>query len=165
MERAMRLKQHLAWLFAFTDLAFLLLIVLSLVPSAPDDVNVHLCTMDIPSVPANPNLPPVEQSKELWELHVYDAKSDTHPTPFKLVGGAMHKDNQTPSYAQYLHRDELVRRLERLKNRDIRPVLLPSKSSLSHDFLFAAGAIAKAWGTVRGETIVKPMKRDEVNQK
>lgn len=161
----MRVKQHHAWLFAFTDLAFLLLIVLSLVPSAPDDINVHLCTMDVPSVPGSPYLLPMKRSKELWELHVYNAKSDTHPTPFKLVRVATNKDNQTPLDGQYLHQDELIRQLEWLKKRDIRPVLLPSKMSLSHDFLFAAGAIAKAWGMTAGETVVKPVNREEVNQR
>jgi hypothetical protein len=141
----MRLKQHHAWLFAFTDLAFLLLISLSLIPSAPGDITLHLAAMDVPSVPENSNLSPIRESKELWELHIlYGGKSDTHPTPFKLAR---------------------VEQLELLEERHIRPVLLASKTSLTHDFLFAAGAIAKAWDNTRPDTIVKPVNSEKDYQR
>jgi hypothetical protein len=161
----MRLKQHHTWLFAFTDLAFLLLISLSLIPSAPGDIMLHLAAMDVPSVLENSNLSPIRESKELWELHVYDGKSDTHPTPFKLVRVAMVQGSSTPLYHQYLQRDQLLRELESLEERHIRPVLLPSKTSLTHDFLFAAGAIAKAWDNTRPDTIVKPVNSEEDYQR
>jgi hypothetical protein len=154
----MRLKQHHAWLFAFTDLAFLLLISLSLIPSAPGDIALHLAAMDVPSVPENSNLSPIHESKELWELHIlYGGKSDTHPTPFKLARVEIVRGRSTPVYHQYLQRDELLRQLELLEERHIRPVLLASKTSLTHDFLFAAGAIAKAWDNTGPDTIVKPV--------
>ena len=161
----MRLKNHHAWLFAFTDLAFLLLISLSLIPSAPEDMTIHFSTMDVPSVPVNPNLSPIRQSKEVWELHIYDVEPDIHPTPFKLAGIALGRGGPTELSARYVQRDELVRELALLKERDIRPVLLPSKSSLSHDFLFAAGAIARAWDKGRSETIVKSENPEEEYQR
>lgn len=161
----MRLKQHHAWLFAFTDLAFLLLISLSLIPSAPGDIMVHLSAMDVPIVLENSNLSPIRESKELWELHVYGGKSDNHPTPFKLVRVAIVQGSSTPLYHQYLQRDQLLGELESLEERHIRPVLLPSKTSLSHDFLFAAGAIAKAWDNTRPDTIVKPVNPEEDYQR
>jgi hypothetical protein len=161
----MRLKQHHAWLFAFTDLAFLLLISLSLIPSAPGDIMLHLAAMDVPIVLENSNLSPIRESKELWELHVYGGKSDTHPTPFKLVLVAIVQGSSTPLYHQYLQRDQLLRELKSLEERHIRPVLLPSKTSLSHDFLFAAGAIAKAWDNTRPDTIVKPVNSEEDYQR
>jgi hypothetical protein len=125
----MRLKQHHAWLFTFTDLAFLLLISLSMIPSAPDDVTLHFSEMDV--------------------------------TPFKLVRVEIIQGSSTPLYAQYLQRDELLGKLEFLKERNIRPVLLPSKTSLTQDFLFAAGAIARAWDNTRSNAIVKPVNSAE----
>ncbi len=137
----MRIKQHYAWLFGFTDLAFLLLISLSLIPNAPEDVPVHFSVMDVPGVPANPNLTPLKRASEMWELHVYGEKPEDHAKPFKLVGTIIDPSGPKPLYAQYLQRDELLDELQRLRERNIRPILLPTKTSLSHDFLFAAGAI------------------------
>ena len=157
----MRLKEHHAWLFTFTDLAFLLLISLSLIPSAPEDVIFHFSEMDVPIVPSNPNLSPIEKSEEVWELHVYGEKSGTHPTPFKLVRFAALKSSSTPLHSEYLHQHELLSELQLLKERGIRPVLLPSKTSLTRDFLFAAGAIAKTWDNTRSNTVVKHVNTDE----
>jgi hypothetical protein len=157
----MRFKKNNAWLFAFTDLAFLLLISLSLIPSAPEDITVHFSVMEVPSVPANPNLSPLRKTKELWELRIYYEKSDTHPTPFNLVRLSTDGGRSIVLYSKYIKRDKLVSELDSLKKRDIRPVLLPSKNSLSHDFLFAAGAIARAWDDSRSESIVKSMNSEE----
>jgi hypothetical protein len=157
----MRLKQHYAWLFGFTDLAFLLLISLSLIPSTSEDTLIHLSLMDVPGVPANPNLTPLPRSDELWELHVYSETSDIHPKPFKLVGTAMDQGSPEPLYAKYLQKGELLGELQLLRERNFRPILIPSKTSLSHDFLFAAGTIAKVWDRTQSKTIVKPLNHDE----
>jgi hypothetical protein len=157
----MKLKQHHTWLFCFTDLAFLLLISLSLVPSAPEDPQIHFSLMEVPGVPENPNLSALPRSEELWELHVYGENPDLHPKPFKLIGAVRGQAASEPLYAKYLEKDELLEELLLLRERNFRPVLIPSKSSLSHDFLFAAGAIAKTWDSNRSETIVKPLNPDE----
>ncbi len=160
----MRLKQHHAWLFGFTDLAFLLLISLSLIPSTPEDTLIHLSLMDVPGVPANPNLTPLRRSDELWELHVYSEVSDIHPKSFKLVGTVMDQGSPELLYAKYLQKDELLGELQLLRERNFRPVLIPSKTSLSHDFLFAAGTIARVWDGTQSKTIVKPLNHNEENQ-
>ena len=157
----MKLKQHHTWLFCFTDLAFLLLISLSLIPSAPEEPQIHFSLMEVPGVPANPNLSALPSSEELWELHVYGENSDIHPKPFKLVWAETGQAGQAPLYAKYLEKNELLGELLLLRDRNIRPILIPSKSSLSHDFLFAAGAIARTWDSTRSETIVKPLNLDE----
>jgi hypothetical protein len=132
-----------------------------MIPSAPDDVTLHFSEMDVPSVLANPNLSPIREAREVWTLHVYGEKADSHPTPFKLVRVEVSQGGSTPFYAQYLQRDELLGKLELLKERNIRPVLLPSKTSLTQDFLFAAGAIARAWDNTRSNAIVKPVNSAE----
>ena len=152
----MKLKQSQTWLFAFTDLAFLLVLSLSMIPSAPSDISIHFSEMDIPVVPSNPNMSPIEESHELWELQVY-AKSGSHLTPFKLVKVGLDQDNSTEPYSKYVDRDDLISELELLRKRKIRPVLLPEKTSLSQDFLFAAGSIARVWTSMQSHTIVKPI--------
>jgi len=144
------------WVFAFTDLAFLLLISLSLIPRAPGDVSIHFSEMDIPVVPSNPNMSPVRQPHDLWELHVY-AKSERHPTPFKLVNVALDQETSTDMYSKHLDQDDLVAELESLKKLNVRPVLLPEKTSISQDFLFAAGSIARVWASAKSHTVVKSL--------
>jgi len=152
----MKIKQNHVWLFAFTDLAFLLVLALSMIPSSSSDVRIHFSQMDIPVIPSNPNMSPVEELHDVWELQVY-AKSENHPTPFKLVEVRLDQNNSTKLYSKYLDQDDLIIELELLKKRNICPMLLPEKKSLSQDFLFAAGAIAKVWMSVQSQTIVKPM--------
>jgi hypothetical protein len=161
----MNLKQNNSWLFGFADLAFLLLISLSVIPTASEEPPVHLSLMEVPGVPANPNLRPLKTADELWELHVYDENLDAEEKLFKLIGRALKQTGSATLYEKYLAKNELLRELQRLKGRNIQPVLIPSQKSLSHDFLFAAGAIAKTWGSDLGAAIVKPLNpRGEVQE-
>ena len=149
----MKTKHNHTWLFAFTDLAFLLLISLSLIPEAPRDIFVHFAEMDVPSVPSNPALSPIHDSNEIWELRVF-ARSQRHPTPFKLVRVRMDRKDSPVLYFKSPERDELASELESLKKRNIRPVLVPQKESLTDDFLFAAGLISTVWAGEKSQTIV-----------
>jgi hypothetical protein len=137
------------------------MISLSLIPSAPEEPYIHFALMDVPGVPANPNLSPLQRSNELWELHVYGEDPDIHPKAFKLIGTVTDQGRPKTLYDKYLEKDELLGELQLLKERNIRPVLIPSKSSLSHDFLFAAGAIARTWDSTQSKTIVKPLNPNE----
>lgn len=146
------MRNNQTWLFSFTDLAFLLLISLSLIPSAPDNITIKLAEMDVPVVPEHGRMEALPKVPEVWELQVY-ALSEKHPTPYRLIRVGMGKttpgDNE-----QILTKEELLPALVSLKERNIRPMLLPEKSSLSQDFLYAAGAIAKVW-TDGGRTVVQ----------
>lgn len=160
----MKTKKSQIWLFAFTDLAFLLLISLSLVPSAPDNINIHFSEMDIPAVPENPNLSPVKEAYDVWELQVYEQTED-HPKPFGLVKVGIYKSRATERYSKNLDRNDLIPELESLKQTSARPTLMPEKKSLSQDFLFAAGALARVWSSANTQTIVKSINPEELNQK
>ena len=156
----MKLKQHHTWLFCFTDLAFLLLISLSLIPSTPEEPIINFALMDVPGVPENPNLSPVQQSDELWELHVYGEVTESHPKAFQLIGMVKDANSRRTIYEKHLSKDELFAELQLLRERNLRPVLIPSKNSLSHDFLFAAGAIARTWDNAHSKALVKSLKPD-----
>lgn len=157
----MKIKQSQTWLFAFTDLAFLLLISLSLIPSAPDLITVRFSEMDIPSVPSNPNMAPVEESHGTWELQVH-RKSKDHPAPFRLAKIGLLQIGQKEKTVKYLEQDELIPALEAIRKTSDRPVLLPGKMSFSQDFLYAAGAIARVWKIGNGRTVVKPINPEEL---
>jgi len=160
----MKNNRNQTWLFAFTDLAFLLLISLSLIPSAPDNINVHFSEMEIPDVPSNPNMSPVEESSDAWELQVHP-QSKNHPKPYRLVRFGPQKKAAKKLYSKHIDRYDLISELKALKEISGRPMLLPAKTSLSQDFLFAAGAVARVWSSTKGQTIVKPIDPEKLHQK
>jgi hypothetical protein len=139
----MKMKNSQTWLFSFTDLAFLLLISLSLIPSAPNNITIKLAEMDVPVVPEHGQLDPVATAREVWELQVF-AVSEKHPTPYRLLRAGIGKVVSGDD-GKILTKEELLPELLALQQRNIRPMLLPEKSSLSQDFLYAAGVIAKVW--------------------
>jgi hypothetical protein len=143
-----------AWLFAFTDLSFLLLICLSLIPSAPADISLHLAEMKLPTVPDNPNLQPPANPAERWELQIFPV-TPAHSVPYRLVRAG----EQT---GLALDETSLMPALEKLRRRGIRPILLPEKTSLTQDFLFAAGAMARVWSNEAGRSVVRPMTPEKV---
>ncbi len=141
------------WLFSFTDLAFLLLISLSTIPAA-DSVTIRFSEMDVPVVPESQQLGPLGQLREVWELQVHPV-SEEYPVPYKIMRtglGSPADDRETMLLAPA----ELLAALEKLKTRDVQPILLPEKTSLSQDLLYAAGAIAKVWGEEHSDAVVQP---------
>ncbi len=141
------------WLFSFTDLAFLLLISLSTIPAA-DSVTIRFSEMDVPVVPESQQLGALGQLREVWELQVHPV-SEEYPVPYEIVrfGLASQVDGKE---AMLLAPEQLVDALDKLKARNIQPILLPEKTSLSQDLLYAAGAMAKVWGAEHSETVVQP---------
>lgn len=149
----MKMQKSTAWLFAFSDLAFLLLISLSLIPSAPPDLTLRFAEMNLPVVPDSENMQPVASAQETWELQILPVGAE-HATPFRLAR-AGEKEGMA------LDETTLIPALERLQELQIMPVLLPEKTSLSQDFLFAAAALAKVWAGREGRTIVSPTAEGE----
>ena len=137
------------WLFAFTDLAFLLLISLSLIPSAPADISLRFAEMNLPVVPDSRSLQPMREQQESWELQIFAVGAE-HPFPFRLV-----RTGEKEGLS--LNEGNLIPALERLRDSRARPVLLPEKTSLSQDLLFAAAAMAKVWSAADSRSIVRPV--------
>lgn len=154
----MKKKNNQTWLFSFTDLAFLLLISLSAIPSA-EKVTIRFAEMNVPVVPDSRQLAPVEQLREVWELQVYPVSGE-HPVPYRIVQGGL---GSVPGGGSelLLGPEELVPALESLRQRNIQPMLLPEKRSLSQDFLFAAGALARVWSSNGSQAIVQPQMIEE----
>jgi hypothetical protein len=145
----MKRRTKHTWLFAFTDLSFILLLSLSLIPSAPADISLHIAEMNLPMVPESANLRPVPRQQESWELQIFSSNVN-RKGPFRLVRAGSKEGMD-------LDEKTLVPALEKLREQNIRPALLPEKTSLTQDFLFAAGALAKVWSGVESGPIVKPI--------
>ncbi len=141
------------WLFSFTDLAFLLLISLSTIPVA-DSVTIRFSEMDVPVVPESQQLGALGQLREVWELQVHPVSKE-YPVPYKIArfGLASQVDGEE---VKLLAAEQLLGELANLKARNIRPILLPEKTSLTQDLLYAAGSMAKVWGKEYGEAVVQP---------
>ncbi len=150
----MKLRSRQAWLFAFTDLSFLLLISLSLIPSAPSGLALHFAEMNPPLVPDSAALAPVEDRHDSWELQVVAARQDQR-SPFQLVRVAGRTGEELERLT--IEREGLLAALETMRNEGTKPLLLPERDSLSHDFLYAAAALAKVWSDGRSPTVVRPI--------
>ncbi len=147
----MKRRTKNTWLFAFTDLSFLLLISLSMIPGAPQDISLHLAEMHLPVVPDSRSLQPLAERQQSWELQILPVTGE-RPSPFRLVRAG--ERDGTP-----LDEQSLIPALQELKKQQVQPALLPDKTSLSQDFLFAAAALAQVWSLPDSRTIVKPMPR------
>jgi hypothetical protein len=149
----MKLRNKHTWLFAFSDLSFLLLISMTMIPSAPPGISLHFAEMDLPLVPESGKLSPFTAS-DAWELQVLGTTLDA-PQPFRLVRIDQQSGAEMEGF--YLDQQTLQAALERLRSENVRPVLLPEKNSLSHDLLFAGGLLARVWTDGRSPTIVRPI--------
>ncbi len=140
-------KTNNTWLFAFTDLSFLLLIGLSTIPSASGDISLHLAEMRLPVVPDSQTLQPLRSTEDVWELQILPAAGEGAPFRLRRAGEregmACTEENLLPA-------------LEELHRQGRQPILLPDKGSFSQDFLYAAGALARVWSMPNSPVIVQP---------
>jgi len=144
----MKQRPKRTWLFAFCDLAFLLLISLSLIPTSPADISLRLAEMELPEVPDSSNLKPAKTTGEAWELRVF-AVSERHPKPYRL-------NRRGSEEGIALDQANLIPALRQIGTSE-RPQLLPEKASLSQDFLFAAAAVARVWSEPGQRALVRPL--------
>jgi hypothetical protein len=139
-----------AWLFSFVDLAFLMLIAMTLVATdkagAPD-----LGEMAVPRIGE-------EASKELaggmasavWQLRVHPPSQyddGSLEPPFELLLGGANTPDVEPVT---LDKDGLRQRLVALQGEGAgKPLLAPHEDSRSQDLLDAAGLIEQYWPSPR----------------
>ena len=147
-----------SWLFSFVDLAFLMLIAMTLVASdkagAPD-----LGEMAVPRIGE-------EASKELaggmaakaWQLRVhppsqYEDGSLEPPFELLLTGGGT-----LGAEGDMLDKEGLREQLVKLKTQGVpKPLLAPHEDSRSQDMLEAAGQIEQYWPSARRTLVARLM--------
>jgi len=160
----MKDRDNKTWLLSFTDLSFLLLISLSLLPSSPVDVTLHLAEMDLPSVPDSKAVQKVSDDQdrrrhEAWELQVRPVSEDD-PLPFRLVRAVVDDNRVVEKYVKDLSRDDLETSLISLRRQSFKPVIVAESRSLSGDFLYAQGTLAKVWAGEKGRAVVRLLEEE-----
>jgi len=152
------------WLLSFTDLSFLLLIALSLIPSSPIDVTVHLAEMDLPAVPDSSAIDkvsptPDNRRHEAWELQVRPLE-EGGDTPFRLVQAVVDENRVVEKYVMDVPPGDLEETLLSLRRKSHKPVIVAESRSLSGDFLFAQGTLTKVWAQGGGKAVVRVLEED-----
>lgn len=130
-----------AWLFAFVDLAFLLLLGMTQLESSTLDLG----EIVVPRIGGEAAGELQIGAREVWQLRVHP-RSEAEAGPFELVsdgvGGAR------------VAADELRVRLAEIRSAaNGRPLLAPHAESLSQDLLDAVALIEEAWPGRRRATI------------
>lgn len=135
------LRRH-TWLFSFTDVAFLLLLVYTqLARMSTDNTPVAEMRLPAPTVANNPELISMRVSSDYRQVLV-EKHSDR---PFRLtrvVGG----NEMTRSEA--MNQEELRAALQAIfaeKKGQLRPVIVPLPESFSSDLLQVTALISKLW--------------------
>ncbi len=128
-----------SWLYSFVDLAFLLLIVLSLTGLDHLD-SLDLGELKVPLVHASTPLAAPDRPGDRWQLRVHATHDRVGPV-FELapVGAA-------PRPTSRFDRRELHGRLAELRQEGARkPLLAPHEDSRSADLLEAVGLLETLW--------------------
>jgi len=154
-----------AWLFSFVDLAFLMLIAMTILANqnagAPD-----LGEMVVPRIGEETTKKLGASRGDIWQLRVHPPMEDAIGVlepPFELVsvpatgvsgGGAPAPDVEPPK----IDRVELRERLGALEAEvGARPLLAPHEDSRSQDLLDAASLIEEFWPSQRRAVVAKRM--------
>lgn len=145
-----------AWLFSFVDLAFLMLIAMTLVAAekagAPD-----IGEMAIPRIgeKASQDLS-AGMAGEFWQLRVhppsqYDDGTLEPPFELKLTSGGV-----LQAEAELVDKAELQERLAAIKRDGAqKPLLAPHEDSRSQDLLDAAGLVEEYWPSRRRALVAR----------
>lgn len=137
-----------AWLFAFVDLAFLLLLGLTQLQSSQA---ADLGEIVVPRIGAERSETLAPGSKQRWQLRVHPPSAEA-PEPFELVDGE--------GRALRVSTQELRERLATLgKAETRRPLLAPHADARSEDLLRAVAWIEENWPGRRRATVRWDTKR------
>lgn len=138
-----------AWLFAFVDLAFLLLLGMTQLPGSPNAP--ELGQMPVPRIGGDLPSDLPAGARDLWQLRVHEPDAGSQ-SPFELVAAA--------GGGERLSAADLQARLVELKNADgARPLLAPHADSRSQDFLEAVQLVEEVWPSRRRVTVERLLER------
>lgn len=138
-----------AWLFAFVDLAFLLLLAMTQLGGSA----MELGEIVVPRIggDAGPSLTPA--ARELWQLRVHPPALDaaSASSPYELVAPG--------AEGEWLGPAQLRDRLEGLRAAgESTPLLAPHADSRSQDLLEAVALLEEVWPSRRRATVERLLK-------
>lgn len=144
-----------AWLFAFVDLAFLLLIAMTQLGGDGSRRALDLGEVIVPRVRGDAATELPTGSPRRWQLRVHPPGTDGS-SPFELTRPG---DPAVEPPAR-LDPEELRGRLAELRaSREAKPLLAPHRDSRSQDLLDAAAWIEELWPTRRRATVAPILAR------
>ena len=148
-----------AWLFAFVDLAFLMIIDMTQV--GVDDASPDFCEISVPKIRTETADALPARFHNRWQLRVYPPVADGMG-PFEL---SRNDDADVgPKPSDRLELADLERQLASLKDGgEGRPLLAPHEDSLSQDLLAAANAIENQWPRRRRVAVI-PLAAEVANR-
>jgi hypothetical protein len=130
-----------SWLFSFTDIAFLLLLVYTqLARMSTADSPVAEMLLPAPMVASSPELKVLKAARDYHQVLV-EKHSDRPYRLVRIIGGG------ESSRGDALTFEELTVALQALvsKGKEPRPVVVPLPESFSSDLLQAAALVGKYW--------------------
>ncbi len=132
-----------AWLFAFVDLAFLLLLAMTQLggnPNAPE-----LGELPVPRIGGEATQDLRSRAPELWQVRVHPPNA-VELEPFELVGAEAGAERLSAGALR-------VRLAELHASNERKPLLAPHADSRSQDFLDAVQLIEDEWPSRRRATV------------
>ncbi|MBI4688961.1 MAG: hypothetical protein HY754_01610 [Nitrospirae bacterium] len=157
----MNRRNKYVWLFAFTDVAFLLLLTFTQF-SRINSSQIAVAEMDlpVPQVAKNSGISTLPVINRYTRL-VVDTNSEA---PFRID---YIENNKQIKDSGYLTREELEKELKSIHGRkqemrlktEPRPIIAPHPESYSGDLLYAASLVGKIWDE-EIKSLVRPIKED-----
>lgn len=153
-----RIARH-TWLFSFTDVAFLLLLVWTQL-ARMDTAATPVAEMQLPApaVANNPELTPLKVDKDYRQVLV-EKHSDRPYRLTRVVGGSEVSRSDPMSFAEL---NAALRSVFHERKGTPRPVVVPLPESYSSDLLQAAALVSRQWNGK--ESAVVHLERGEGKQ-
>ncbi len=141
-----------SWLFAFVDLAFLMVIAMTQVAKNADSSALHVAEMLVPRIEREVTsaLPPTGAAG--WQLRVHPP-TENEASPFELL-----RLGAAPSQmeATRLPLEMLAERLQQLERaQEAKPLLAPHADSRSQDMLDAIALVEERWPGPRRAAVLR----------
>lgn len=137
-----------AWLFAFVDLAFLLLIAMTQLGASPDILDVG--DMVLPRIGDEMAPELARAARDLWQLRVHPPAEATEPFELGMAGEA----------GARVGAEQLRTRLGELHAAsEAKPLLAPHADSRSQDFLSAVELLEEIWPSRRRAAVERVFPR------
>ena len=133
----MKSKNNNIWLFAFADLAFLLLIAFTQIP-----LGLTFEEMVIPEANPNNTYNKLDKKAVNFELRIHKV-TEEEPNPFQLV---MYLDKGGKSFGDRFPKKELRDRLILVaKDSPAKPLIVPDEHSYTKDLVWAMSLVKEIW--------------------
>jgi len=152
--RQTTLKQNRVWLFAFADLAFILLISITQYFSLAEKIYIEV---ELPQVKTDILSKSKDIKTELaWQLVVNEPSKSNKESVFQLYQTHNTKINTT---IRSYNKEDLERILKEKKDQiHQKPIIVPDANSLTGDTFWATSLIDKYWPQNPSSAIASPLK-------